>query len=687
MAAEKNVSTVSGCRQLSRVRKQSTDIGHGSDQSQSILPNEDRMHNECLPIPNILLECPTCQKRTSSLPVLPCYHYFCSECLEEMKSRCRLCGKAFSGMRCRDVARENTFVEKILFHAIVSNSTPVSSRLCSDCERARPDKVCLPCKRALCRSCCKNHGEALKDGVVHETVSVRRYGSGLASPLDKRIKCPFHSLKMRFYCSVCDVIICNACVESDHYHRFENKPIAPSQGRLVMKDKLDRIRYKLLQISIKLTTILSTLLSKEGDAAVHSDKIWQEITEARAIASKSTSNQGQGTEIIYKQLKNEVKEISAHQKNRPDNRFISLTNKWIEQTTAYVDALDSTEQLHNSLAFLYLAPQLLARMTDHLKFPSNQFEEEYRIAYSQPPHSTRPTGVPNRNEDPKYFTSPKFRLTATLTGSQEFGPVTPHGLIVRGEQIVVAERLRNRLRKLDRKGRDIVPPLTLSVPSFDPVDIADESERNIVVTDFKNRCLHRIDVIDWKLVKTFAEGDLEGPQGISMNRKGDFVVTDCNCISARNECGVKVISAGGAVYRLKDDYNGFLDLPWGIATNANDDVIIANQRSHHIRVIGINGNSITEFGHYGNDDATFRGPIAVAVDRFDNILVGSNNRVQLFDSKGGFICRVNSMDDSKSRINGAVCGIDVNHDANYEIFVADTENDNIKVFTLDRSTR
>ena len=60
-----------------------------------------------------------------------------------------------------------------------------------------------------------------------------------------------------------------------------------------------------------------------------------------------------------------------------------------------------------------------------------------------------------------------------------------------------------------------------------------------------------------------------------------------------------------------------------------------------MRVISqISGQKNLVFGRYGKEEGDFDGPHSVAVDGHDNIYVADlyNQRLQVFDRQGGFLC-------------------------------------------------
>ena len=164
--------------------------------------------------------------------------------------------------------------------------------------------------------------------------------------------------------------------------------------------------------------------------------------------------------------------------------------------------------------------------------------------------------------------------------------------------------------------------------------------------------------------------------------------------------------------------------PWGVTINRRRQIILAEYHEHYEHCISIyspSGEKIKSFGKRGSAPGQFLSPRGVAVDRADNILVvdGQNRRIQEFTAHGNliagiqhefqypsgigvspsnkvYVCDTTSIKilnpdlaflssfGSKGRCDRQFqCPWDVAFDSQGNVYVADSGNHRIQVFTED----
>jgi DNA-binding beta-propeller fold protein YncE len=82
--------------------------------------------------------------------------------------------------------------------------------------------------------------------------------------------------------------------------------------------------------------------------------------------------------------------------------------------------------------------------------------------------------------------------------------------------------------------------------------------------------------------------------------------------------------------------SGQLDLPWGIAVDADGDVYVADWRNDRVQKFDPDGRPLAIFGSSGSGDGQLRRPSGVGVDSVGTVWVSDygNDRVQVFAPDG-----------------------------------------------------
>ena len=116
--------------------------------------------------------------------------------------------------------------------------------------------------------------------------------------------------------------------------------------------------------------------------------------------------------------------------------------------------------------------------------------------------------------------------------------------------------------------------------------------------------------------------------------------------------------------------------PWGIAIAPNGHTFIADYNTHQIHVFDEQRKHMRSFGQQGSGNGQLNSPTGIAVDADELVYVCNccNNCIEMFRTNGTFVRQI-----------GVGClsypwGVTVN---NKQVYVADTENHRISIFTLE----
>lgn len=124
---------------------------------------------------------------------------------------------------------------------------------------------------------------------------------------------------------------------------------------------------------------------------------------------------------------------------------------------------------------------------------------------------------------------------------------------------------------------------------------------------------------------------------------------------------------------------GQFSFPKGLGLTENGGLLVCDSANHRVQVLDMDGfKMLREFGSYGFGDGQFDSPLAATITCTGEILISDgNNRIQVFDGKGGFL-RSFGVRGKKDGFFHYPVGIAVN-DEN-ALFVCDQGNHRIQVF-------
>lgn len=166
-----------------------------------------------------------------------------------------------------------------------------------------------------------------------------------------------------------------------------------------------------------------------------------------------------------------------------------------------------------------------------------------------------------------------------------------------------------------------------------------DKRQEIFVTDKWKHCIHVFsnhgDHKRTLCSRGTGDGKLLSPEGITTTAKGEIVVCDTGnsrVLIINAETGQQIVSMG----RTKKKFD--LRTPTSVSC-WDSKIFIADSGNNRVKIFGLKGEKLFEFGCTGRGEGQFRFPEVLTVDPFGFILVGDagNARIQVFNPKGKFV--------------------------------------------------
>ena len=202
------------------------------------------------------ITCAVCQGHYQQAKLLPCNHYYCRACIEELAKRSR--GRPFACPECR---KESTlppggveelqgafFVERMkdLFGKMAKAEGKVEA-VCESCfGGGKAVAFCRQCTEFICAECVKQHGNfRMFSGHKVAMMEDLKKGGAKNIPLKEAPppKCSDHDEPMKIFCFDCNRLICRDCTVIDHNgHNFNFLKKCAPESRKTIRDSLAPLR-------------------------------------------------------------------------------------------------------------------------------------------------------------------------------------------------------------------------------------------------------------------------------------------------------------------------------------------------------------------------------------------------------------------------------------------------------------
>lgn len=325
---------------------------------------------------------------------------------------------------------------------------------------------------------------------------------------------------------------------------------------------------------------------------------------------------------------------------------------------------------------------------------------------------------------PGIYTLAGSRIAGSFDNSNPLlGTLTkPRGIAVDGNgNVFIADSESHLIRRIDGQsgalttiaGSGTAGFLDHSNPVMGrlnfPTAIAVDDIGNIYFCELNNNRVRKIDATTGALMTVIGDGSngvLNGPQGVAVDADGNVYVSNTNgrrIVKLTVNTGLLTTIAGSG-HRGRRDANsaikGSFRAPCGLAIDSAGNIFVADADNHSIRMIDAQTGALVTIAGNGTaglvdsvnaSNGRLAFPRAVTVDSAGNVIVGDtgNHAIRMITPGGALKTMagagVAGFTDSANPIMGQLDdphGVVV--DANGNIFIADRDNNRIRMVSLKR---
>ena len=593
------------------------------------------------------VSCSVCMCKYTDPKQLPCLHSFCLHCLNGIQ---RTSGRRdkIACPECRQeinvpdngnlTALPTNFRINSLLDVLAIKECNTTGVKCGNCdERTKQSHYCFQCCAFWCDECIGLHNrmKAYKD---HYAVALEEFQDhDFENILKRREYCamPGHEKKkIKLFCKICKVAICNACAFTDHDgHGKILLEQAANERKLRVKSAIETHRKRAQTKRNKITKLDESLIEVQEQAA----RVKRNVQEyADSIHAAIEAKKLEIFDDVERRTKASLQEIGKQKKQIE------------EQAKGHESEIENTETL-------------LKRSTSAQLMQPNELMDKILKEENYQEDSDRDDGF--------------FR---------EFYFVKNHKLfdLVSVEQIGSLKESQTRAQQSIAGGKGISEAIV-------------GLEAQLVVTTRNKKCqqcYYNNDCVKLEVRNRQGENCATEVQ-LQDNKDGTYKIKYFGKETGTCSASVKVNGEHirGSPFEVQVKPRQFrpvlsfgeqiLKHPWGVAVNEQDEIAVSDVGNHKIHLFKSDGTHIRSFGGEGEQHGEFDWPSGTAYHD-DNIIVAEqgNHRVQVLSRQGGYLRHFGEQGSLDHQLN-LPFGLSIDSDGN--IIVADRKNKLIKIFSAD----
>ena len=595
------------------------------------------------------LSCSVCMSKYTDPKQLPCLHSFCLHCLNGIqrtsgrrdKIACPECRQEFNVPDNGNLAALPTnFRINSLLDVLAIKECSTTGVKCGNCDkRSKRSHYCFQCYAFWCEECISFHN-GIKANKDHYTLALEEFqDQDFENILKRPLFCgiPGHEKKkMKFFCKICEVAICNACALLDHEgHAKMLLELAANERKLRLKSAIEsqkkRAEAKKSQIE-KLNERYNEVL--EQAACVRENVLEYADSIHAAIEAKKLEI----LDYLERKTKSALEQIGIH------------SNEMLKQLQLCESDIENTETL-------------IKRCTSaEIMQPNDMLDKIFKDE--------------NINHDDTAKCERSFPRLCFVKNQKLFD-------LASLEQIGSLNYLSlTRAQQSTADGKGISEAIVgleaqLIVTTRNAEGQQYHNDYDSVTLEISNRqsdnCAAEVQVQDNKdgNYKVIYFAKETGTCSASVKVNGEHIRGSPFEVQVKPRQFRPVLSFGEQI--LKN--------PWGVAVNEQDEIHVSAVGNHKIHLFKSDGTRIKSFGREGTQPGEFSRPSGIALHA-NNIIVAeqNNGRVQEVSKQGEYQSHFGAQGSLDRQLHRP-CGLSIDSDGN--ILVADSLNKLIKIFSVE----
>ena len=632
------------------------------------------------------ITCAICFDHYQDPKILPCLHYFCADCLQQMVARvgqpvpCPECRQEATFDDVRDLLTP-LFVNRMIgLHERVEKAEGRAEALCELCKsRGKAEAFCRQCERFVCACCVSTHDNLASStfrGHVIVTLEQLKVGGArnvVASEAYPR-KCPEHDEPLKVFCFTCNRLICRDCIvdgHCDHDHKFVRK--AAPECR-------DKLRASLAPLQRGNTDILSAMET----VAKRAKEILENQSSVEDVIERSFDELIEALKQRKRQLLHEASILTEERLSavRAQQKYLALS---LAEAKSMVEFVEQSLERATDEEVMEMQEAIVSRVEDGCK-------KQKQIDFEPAAHNNVRVAIPT-----------SATLDLCSVGHVYVDIIDPSKSRVEGMGVEEAEVNKVAvfsLQQADSRGRAVEVPCVVEVGVRSLVDgsvsrvtvtPAGNGTRKATYTP-RNRGRHSVSVqlngreLEGSPFTMFARlpptqlkqpvkrfGGAREPYGITISKSGEVIV-GCE--------GGEVIVLNKQGEKVKAIKHAGIKKPCGVATDPDGHIYVSSSNPPTVTKFSDDGltllvqakiksngealrmmrfidgrlfvcslsdyavivldcvdlQEMRRFGRKGSGDGEFNYPIDVVAEKGELYVSDHNNhRIQVFSMEGRFI--------------------------------------------------
>lgn len=317
--------------------------------------------------------------------------------------------------------------------------------------------------------------------------------------------------------------------------------------------------------------------------------------------------------------------------------------------------------------FLFFVESASAKDIEKLVWPS--FPDEARIEYITSASKAEDFGI-----EKGFFSS----VIDFILGDDDTVISTPFGIHADKTKVYVTDVSSKSLFIFDKEENEMkIINGSKNEKFLYPIDVALDSKGNIFVSDSVRAKIYVFEK-DGDFSHTIKNKVFQRPVGIAISPEDKKLYIVDALASQIHVTSLK----GKFLYSIgkKGTGNGEFNRPTFIDVGHNGRLYVSDSMNHRVQILDENGAFIHKFGRLGQNIGSFGSPRGISLDKDNNIYVIDSmyNNIQIFNQNGELLMVLGGYG---NRAGKFALPEDI-HIANNNIYVTDSNNRRIQIFTL-----